>query len=167
MFDFACGSEKSEPFAFALKLSAVIPSIIYEGSDIGGTLLKRVDTIILLVKDIDTSVEFYSHIVGMSLKFKSPGWAEFVLGDVHLALHRKTPELVEKQGTLSTLGISINFEISDVDEFAQKLHKLSVDPIGGIKDYEFGRYFFVNDPDGYIVGFREYKPEYANRVDVR
>jgi len=130
-------------------------------------LLKRVDTIILLVKDIDTSVAFYSQIIGMSMKFKSPGWAEFVLGDVHLALHRKTRELVEKQDTLSTLGISINFEISDVERFAEKLSDLGIEPIGGIKDYEFGRYFFVNDPDGYIVGFREYKPEYANHISVR
>jgi catechol 2,3-dioxygenase-like lactoylglutathione lyase family enzyme len=131
----------------------------------GGILLKRVDTIILLVKDIDTSVAFYSQIVGMSMKFKSPGWAEFVLGDVHLALHRKTRELIEQQGSLSTLGISINFEISDVDHFALKLSNLGVDAIGGIKDYEFGRYFFVNDPDGYIVGFREYKPEYASHAN--
>lgn len=102
----------------------------------------------------------------MSLKFKSPGWAEFVLGDVHLALHRKTRELVEKQDPLSTLGISINFEISDVEKFSCKLRDLGIDPIGGIKDYEFGRYFFINDPDGYIVGFREYKPEYADQIDA-
>jgi len=127
-------------------------------------LLRRVDTIILLVKDIDASVSFYEQVVGMSLKFKSPGWAEFVLGDVHLALHRKTHELVEQQDSLSTLGISINFEVSDADAMANRLRKLGTIPIGGIKDYEFGRYFFVNDPDGYIVGFREYKPEYATPV---
>lgn len=130
------------------------------------SLLRRVDTIILLVQDIDTSVAFYSHIVGMSLKFKSPGWAEFVLGDVHLALHRKTPEMLDKQDSMSTLGISINFETSDVEGMARKFRKLGINPIGGIKEYEFGQYFFVNDPDGYIIGFREYKPEYATEIDA-
>jgi len=140
--------------------------MIMRGATSEGSLLKRVDTIILLVQDVDASVWFYSHIVGMSLKFKSPGWAEFVLGDVHLALHRKTPELLEKQDALATLGISINFEISDAEAMAQRFRKLGINPIGGIKDYEFGLYFFVNDPDGYIVGFREYKPEYATQVDA-
>lgn len=124
-------------------------------------LVKRVDTIILLVDDIGRSARFYKDVLGLHLKFKSPGWAEFVLGDVHLALHRKSKEMIQKADAIASVGVSVNFEVLDIEAIASSLMSRGCDPIGGIKDYDFGRYFFVTDPDGYIVGFREYKPEYS------
>jgi catechol 2,3-dioxygenase-like lactoylglutathione lyase family enzyme len=126
--------------------------------------IKRVDTIILLVNNIEKSVRFYRDKIGMSLKFKSPGWAEFVIGDVHLALHRndsKTPEDCTPQ---VPAGVSVNVEVDDIDEMLVRLAALGINPVGGIKQYEFGRYFFTVDPDGYIIGFREYRNDRPERL---
>jgi len=123
------------------------------------SMIKSVDTIILLVNDIDMSVSFYKDALGLSLKFKSPGWAEIVVGDIHLALHRKSSELTDKSDALSTIGVSINFEVENIDRILAHLDKRNIDIVGQVKEYEFGRYFFVTDPDGYIVGFREYRLE--------
>jgi lactoylglutathione lyase len=122
-------------------------------------MVKRIDTIILLVSDIGQSVSFYKDVIGIPLKFKSPGWAEFVIGSVHLALHRKGETLMQKSEALAAIGVSVNFEVENLDRMVTKLRSFNVEPVGGVKSYEFGRYMFVTDPDGYIVGFREYTSE--------
>jgi catechol 2,3-dioxygenase-like lactoylglutathione lyase family enzyme len=127
----------------------------------GETHIRRLDTIILLVADIETSVGFYRDSLGLWLKFKSPGWAELVLGDTHIALHRKSKEMMESGVSLGAAGFSLNFEVSDLDATATTLSESGISPVGGIKSYDFGRYFFVIDPDGYLVGFREYKSEFT------
>ena len=127
-------------------------------------MIKRIDTIILLVKSIDKSVRFYKEKIGIPLRFKSPGWAEFVLGDVHLALHRNDGELAANDVPMPTVGISVNLEVDDIDEMLIRLASHGIDSVDGVKDYEFGRYFFITEPDGYIVGFREYKREYSTQL---
>jgi len=128
------------------------------------SIIKSVDTIILLVNDIDASIDFYQEALGLSLIFKSPGWAEIIVGEIHLALHKKSPELTEHPDALSTIGVSINFEVTDIDKMLKRLEKRNIDIVGRVKDYEFGRYFFVTDPDGYIVGFREYNLQEASKA---
>ena len=36
---------------------------------------------------MDKAVKFYRDVVGLTLKFESPGWSEFVTGETTLALH--------------------------------------------------------------------------------
>ena len=124
-------------------------------------MIKRIDTIILLVTDINVSVDFYRDHLGIPLKFKSPGWAEFVLGDVHLALHKKNRNMLDENMPFGTIGVSVNFEVEEIDKMVSILKSTGIDPVGGMKEYDFGKYFFVTDPDGYIIGFREYKPEFS------
>jgi len=124
--------------------------------------IKSVDTIILLVNDIDESVRFYRDSIGLSLKFKSPGWAEFIVGSLHIALHRKSKQLMQHQDSLSPVGVSINFEVESIDDMVRHLNRYGIELVGDVKEYEFGKYFFISDPDGYIVGFREYKSEFAS-----
>ena len=49
-----------------------------------GTQLKYA---IKFVADMDKAVKFYRDVVGLTLKFESPGWSEFVTGETTLALH--------------------------------------------------------------------------------
>jgi catechol 2,3-dioxygenase-like lactoylglutathione lyase family enzyme len=36
---------------------------------------------------MDKAVKFYRDVLGLKVKFESPGWSEFVTGDNTLALH--------------------------------------------------------------------------------
>jgi catechol 2,3-dioxygenase-like lactoylglutathione lyase family enzyme len=47
-----------------------------------GTQLRYV---IKFVADMDKGVKFYRDVLGLKLKFESPGWSEFVTGDSTLA----------------------------------------------------------------------------------
>jgi len=49
-----------------------------------GTQLRYV---IKFVADMNKSVKFYRDVLGLKLKFESPGWSEFVTGETTLALH--------------------------------------------------------------------------------
>jgi lactoylglutathione lyase len=43
--------------------------------------------VIEFVADMDRAIKFYRDVLGLSLKFQSPGWSEFATGETTLALH--------------------------------------------------------------------------------
>ena len=43
--------------------------------------------VIKFVTDMNKAVKFYRDVLGLTLKFESPGWSEFVTGETTLALH--------------------------------------------------------------------------------
>ena len=43
--------------------------------------------VIEFVADMDRAVRFYRDVIGLPLKFQSPGWSEFSTGETTLALH--------------------------------------------------------------------------------
>lgn len=48
----------------------------------------RIEYSIILVSDMARSVAFYRDIIGMPLKFESPGWTEFNTDGATWALHK-------------------------------------------------------------------------------
>jgi lactoylglutathione lyase len=50
-------------------------------------MFTKVDYIMINVSDMSRSVAFYRDILGLSLKFESPGWSEFQTGTTTVALH--------------------------------------------------------------------------------
>jgi len=43
--------------------------------------------LIKFVADMDKAVKFYRDVLGLQVKFESPGWSEFGTGKTTLALH--------------------------------------------------------------------------------
>jgi catechol 2,3-dioxygenase-like lactoylglutathione lyase family enzyme len=43
--------------------------------------------VIKVVADMDKAVKFHRDVLGLKLKFESPGWSEFLTGETTLALH--------------------------------------------------------------------------------
>lgn len=121
---------------------------------------KRLDAAILLVKNLDASTEFYQDVLRLSLKFKGPTWAEFVLDDFHLTLRKKFPPRGQADSDLGTLGVSLTFEVENLEDHVAwlKLHRVEI--VGGIHENDFVRTVFFPDPDGYILGLREYQRQH-------
>jgi hypothetical protein len=46
----------------------------------------KLSYIIESVADMDRPIKFYRDVIGLPLKFQSPGWREFATGDVTLDL---------------------------------------------------------------------------------
>ena len=77
---------------------------------------------IVFVSDMKQATAFYRDVLGLPLKFESPGWTEFITEGATLALHATTVPAVErKAGEDPAGGVRIGFNVPDLDEFHQKM----------------------------------------------
>ena len=74
----------------------------------------KLSYVIKFVADMDGAVKFYRDVLGLPLKFQSPGWSEFETGDTILALHpasQKNP----------AGAVELGFNVPDLDKFHQEM----------------------------------------------
>ena len=76
-----------------------------------GTQLRYV---INFVSDVGRAVKFYSDVLGLQLKFESPGWSECLTGETTLALHPASEK--NPAGT-----VELGFTVVDVEAFYRDL----------------------------------------------
>jgi len=92
----------------------------------------KLSHVIEFVADMDAAVGFYRDVIGLPLKFQSPGWSEFVTGETSLALH---PASENKPAGSVELG----FYAEDLPKFHQEMSakgvKFSMPPT----QQEYGR----------------------------
>src|SRR5260370_28474072 len=50
--------------------------------------LQKLDYVVVYVSDMQRSTNFYRDVLGLPLRFSSPGWTEFNTGETTIALHR-------------------------------------------------------------------------------
>jgi lactoylglutathione lyase len=74
----------------------------------------KLSHVIEFVADMDAAVKFYRDIIGLPLKFQSPGWSEFATGETSLALH---PASEGKPAGSVELG----FTVGDLPAFHQEM----------------------------------------------
>ena len=88
-------------------------------------MFKQIDYTMIIVSDMQRSVEFYRDKLGIPLKFQTPEWTEFATGPTTLALHGggTAHEYLETGGDQSkTAGAcSIGFNVDDVDKTYEEL----------------------------------------------
>jgi len=65
---------------------------------------------IKFVADMDKAVKFYRDTLGLTLKFQSPEWSEFITGPTTLALHCASPENPPGK-------VEFGFEVPDLHAF--------------------------------------------------
>ena len=74
----------------------------------------RLSYVMKFVADMDKAVAFYRDTLGLTLKFQSPGWSEFVTGETTLALH---PASEKAPAGTTELG----FSTGEIDAIHRKL----------------------------------------------
>ena len=75
--------------------------------------------VIKFVADMDRAVKFYRDILGLALKFQSPGWSEFETGEVTLALHPASAK--NPSG-----GVELGFTVQDLQGFYREMTQKGV-----------------------------------------
>lgn len=74
----------------------------------------KLSYVIKFVADMDRAVKFYRDVLGLQLKFESPGWSEFVTGETSLALHPASAN--------SPAGaVELGFTVPDIQKFHQDM----------------------------------------------
>lgn len=124
-------------------------------------MFKQVDYTMLMVSDMQRSVEFYRDKLGLSLKFESPQWTEFQTGATTLALHGGgviAAHPLHGNGKEKFAGsCSIGFNVENLEQAYQTLQ------VKGVKfvmpptrqEKEGIKLAVALDPDGMPVSFAE------------
>ena len=112
----------------------------------------RINYAVVFVSDMARSVAFYRDVVGIPLKFESPGWTEFVTDGATLALHKSDgsasdtdTQQAEPAGSCRT-----GFQAPNLDEFHERMVKNNVQ-CAQVPTETFGvRIAQYIDPDGMV-----------------
>ena len=87
----------------------------------------RINYSIIFVSDMARSVAFYRDVVGIPLKFESPGWSEFLTEGATLALHKSEARPLESGSHSEHPGqCRAGFQAPDLDAFHQRMRQHGV-----------------------------------------
>ena len=117
-------------------------------------MFNKIGAIILLVADLNRSIEFYRDVLGMHLKQESEDWVEFSKGSsTVLALHpvRKS----SRKKTQKRAGILVGFNVSDLDDVCRDLQNKKVKFYKKATEEAFGKHAIIEDPDGHLISLVE------------
>src|SRR5262249_28269501 len=83
----------------------------------------RVNYAIVFVSDMKRSVSFYRDVMGLPLKFETPGWTEFATAGATLALHTsEAPHPAgEARGHAPAGRCRPGLSVPQLDEFHQRM----------------------------------------------
>lgn len=120
--------------------------------------MQKIDYVIVMVSNMERSVEFYRDVLGLPLKFESPFWTEFANEGSTLALHpTQTPAPAETSPLRNHAGTcQPGFHVESLDAFhAAMLSKGArcLRPPGPLEDG--GRLAVYADPDGLPISIAE------------
>lgn len=87
-------------------------------------MFTTLDYTMIIISDMQRSVEFYRDKLGIPLKFQSPDWTEFSTGTTTLALHsggapREYQDTADQSKSAGTC--SIGFNVADVEKTYEEL----------------------------------------------
>jgi len=120
----------------------------------------RIDHVAIIVRDIEQALLFYRDTLGLTLKFTSPGWTEFVTGTTTIALHvvggggeqSPTPQSLPPAGQAH-----IGFMVDDLEATYEALKAQDVVFSLPPKTQNSGaRLAVLHDPDGLGITIQQH-----------
>jgi len=117
----------------------------------------RVNYVIVFVREMKRSVSFYRDVLGLPLRFESPGWSEFATDGATLALHHS-----ETSGSgeddpehLHAGRCRPGLQVPDLDEFHNRMVERNVPCIQEPTEVFGARVAQYLDPDGLAISVGE------------
>ena len=126
--------------------------------------VKKVGNVILAVKDLNKSVEFYNKILGMPIKKQRENWVDLGQTGALLSLHpasMSSPHL----GTSVDNGILIGLVIGDVTSAINELKSKNVKIYRDIQEREAGKNAIILDPDDYMISL--FEPNFSAEKNIQ
>jgi lactoylglutathione lyase len=114
---------------------------------------RKLGAVILLVSDMNTSVQFYKEILNIPIKKRSDEWTEFFNKETVLALHPAK----NKEKLKSGQHILIGFSASDFDQTIKNLQEKKVAFFKNPREEGFGKHAIIEDPDGHLISIVKLK----------
>jgi len=121
-------------------------------------MFKQIDYTMIVVSNMDRSVEFYRDKLGIPLKFQSPEWTEFDTGATTLALHGGgVPSETHGDQSKAAGTCSIGFNVANVDQTYEELKAKGIRFVmpPTQREGEGIKLTVCLDPDGLPVSFAQ------------
>jgi lactoylglutathione lyase len=123
-------------------------------------MFQQLDYTMVVVSDMQRSVEFYRDKLGLPLKFQTPEWTEFATGATTLALHGGgvVPSTAPAGDPTKQAGsCSIGFNVENVDKTCEDLQARGIRFVmpPTQREGEGIRLAVCIDPDGLPIAFAQ------------
>ena len=122
--------------------------------------VKKVGNVILAVKDLNKSVEFYNKILGMPIKKQRENWFELGQSGELLSLHPVSTELPTPNDM-----IMIGFVVGDVSSVIDELKSKNVKIHRNIQNKSSGKNAIILDPDDYMISL--FEPDFSAEKNIQ
>jgi len=123
--------------------------------------IKKVGNVILAVKDIDKSIQFYHELIGLPIKNQRRSWVDLGTSGAMLSLH---PASLTEQHVGSSIdnGITIGFLVGDVKSAIDELKEKGVRIHRDIVERDAGKNAVILDPDDYLISL--FEPNFEDKA---
>jgi len=119
----------------------------------------RIGYAMVFVSDMARSVSFYRDVVGLPLKFESPGWTEFATEGATLALHATEGASNERDARQNVAGVCRpGLSVPNLDAFHDRMMENNVPCIQPPKETFGSRIAHYVDPDGLVISISAQRP---------
>jgi len=122
--------------------------------------VKKVGNVILAVKDLNKSIEFYNKILGMPIKRQRENWVDLGQSGALLSLHPTSTELLTPNDM-----IMIGFVVGDVSSAIDELKSKNVKIHRDIQNKSSGKNAIILDPDDYMISL--FEPDFSAEKNIQ
>jgi len=122
--------------------------------------IKKVGNVILAVKDLNKSIEFYNKILGMPIKRQRENWVDLGQSGALLSLHPASAELLTPNDM-----IMIGFVVGDVSSAIDELKSKNVKIHRDIQNKSSGKNAIILDPDNYMISL--FEPDFSAEKNIQ
>ena len=126
--------------------------------------VKKVGNVILAVKDLQKSVEFYNKILGMPIKRQRDNWVDLGQSWSLLSLHPANQSSRHASTSIDN-GILIGLLVGDVDSAVDELRSKNVRIHRDIQEREAGKNAIILDPDDYMISL--FEPNFISEKNIQ
>jgi len=117
----------------------------------------RVNYAIVFVSDMKRAVSFYRDVLGLPLRFESPGWTEFATDGATLALHKSEGSDPERDNPQRVPAgrCRPGLSVPNLDEFHRRMVEKQVPCLQEPKEIFGARVAQYVDPDRLVISVGE------------
>ena len=123
--------------------------------------IKKLGNVILAVKDLDKSLEFYHEIIGLPIRNQRRTWIDLGTIGAIISLHPASLT-AEHIGSSIENGITLGFLVGDIKSAVEELKSKGIKIYREVVEREAGKNAIVLDPDDYLVSL--FEPSFKDKA---
>ena len=109
---------------------------------------------VLVVGDLRRSLSYYRDKLGFEVEFIYEGFYASVLRD-GCHIHLKESDKPRRDASAAAEHIDVNCGVEDAQALSAQFAAAGADFSMPLRSMDYGKEFYVRDPDGHILGFVE------------